>query len=46
MVLTQLNIEEKINKKVKQYMLDHDIDIKTDALIELIVKGLNSKRVI
>ena len=40
MVLIQLNIDEKLDKKLKYYMLDNDLDDKRKAIIEVLNKAL------
>jgi len=36
MVLIQLNIEEKLDKKLKYYMLDNDLDDKRIAINKIL----------
>ena len=40
MVLIQLNIEDKLDKKLKYYMLDNDLDDKRKAIKDVLNKAL------
>jgi len=41
MVLIQLEIDKETDKKIKQFMLDNDIEVKSKAILNLTQLALN-----